>query len=60
MKDHIIALARKGEVTIVERSGGKTIVALHTPAGIVTLEGGTKEQLIAELSRMCEDYPDTN
>ena len=57
MTDHMKALARKGEVTIVEH-GGKTIIALKTSAGVVSLEGGTKDQLIAELSKMCQNYPD--
>ena len=60
MTDHLKALARKGEVTILEHVGGKTIVALKTPAGVVSLEGGTKDQLIAELSKMCQNYPDND
>ena len=60
VKDYMKALARKGEVTIVEHAGGKTIVALRTSAGIVTLTGGTKDQLIAELSKMCQNYPDND
>ena len=59
MKDYLQALARKGEVTIVEHIGGKPIVALKTPAGVVSLQGGTKEQLIAELAQMVRNYPDT-
>ena len=51
-------LARKGEVTIVEHVGRKTIVALKTAAGVVTLTGGTKDQLVAELCQMCQNYPD--
>ena len=61
MTDHMKALARKGEVTIVEHAGKKTTVALRTHAGgVVTLQGWTTaNQLIMELSQMCEDYPDT-
>ncbi len=58
MTDYMKMLARKGEVTVVEHIGGKTIVALQTPAGILTLEGGAKDQLLAELCQMCRNYPD--
>lgn len=60
MKNYLKALARKGEVTIVEHTGGKTIIALKTPTGgVISLEAwATKDQLIVELSKVCEDYPD--
>jgi hypothetical protein len=59
MKDYMKALARKGEVTIVEHVGGKTIVAIKTSAGVASLTGGTKDQLLAELCQMFQDWPDT-
>jgi hypothetical protein len=52
------ALAKKGEVTIVEHVGGKTTVVLQTSRGVISLEGGTKDQLITELLRVCRNYPD--
>ena len=58
--DYMEALARKGEVTVVER-GRKTVVALQpfSGAGVVTLEGVTRaNQLIEELYQMCRDWPD--
>jgi hypothetical protein len=58
MTDHMKALARKGEITVVEHVGGRTIVVLKTSAGVISLEGGTKDQLIAELLRVCRNYPD--
>ena len=54
-------LARKGEVTVVEHTGKKTTVALQpfSGAGVVTLQGWTtKDQLLAELYHMCENWPD--
>ena len=56
-KDYMKILARKGEVTIVEHVGRKTIVALKTAAGVVTLTGGTKDQHLAELCKMSQNYP---
>lgn len=54
------ALTRKGEVTILEHVGGKTIVAVRAASGsILTLEGGEKERLIAELCQICKNWPDT-
>ena len=52
------ALARKGDVVIREGDDGKTMVGLRTDAGVVNLSGGTKEQLLTELARMCRNYPD--
>ena len=60
-KDYMKALAKKGEVTIVEHVDGKTMVALQSfsGAGVVVLQGWTtKDQLVAELCQMCQDYPD--
>jgi hypothetical protein len=60
MKDHLEMLSRKGTVTVVEH-GGKAIVAVQHPnGGIVTLEGGTKAQLLAELCRMVAKWPDVS
>jgi hypothetical protein len=40
-EDDMRALTRKGEVTILEHVGGKTIVAVRAASGsILTLEGG--------------------
>jgi hypothetical protein len=59
MKDYMKMLARKGAVTIVEHVGGKTMVAIQLSCGnIVTLEGGTKDRLLAELYYMCKGWPD--
>lgn len=52
------ALTRKGEVTILEHVGGKTIVRAAS-GSILTLEGGEKERLIAELCQICKNWPDT-
>ena len=54
-------LERKGEVSIVERTGGKTMVKVVEPpfGGTMVLEGRTtKEQLAAELFRMIKNWPD--
>jgi hypothetical protein len=51
-------LARKGEVTVLEHVGGKTIVAIQAYGGVLTLEGGTKDKLIEELCQMCKHWPD--
>ena len=59
MSDHLKALARKGVVTVVERAGGKAIVAIQSGGNVVTLEGGRKEQLIAELCQIVKNWPDT-
>jgi hypothetical protein len=59
MKDYMRILARKGEVTIVEHVGGKTMVALRAAGNVVTLEGGQKDQLVAELCQICKNWPDT-
>jgi hypothetical protein len=59
MNDHLKILARKGTVTIREDAKGKAIVAVKTAAGNITLRGGTKDQLLAELCQMCRDLPDT-
>jgi len=55
------ALARKGEVTILEHVGGKTMVKLQTSSGnVAVLEGATSaDQLLAELCQMFQDWPDT-
>lgn len=59
-EDDMRALTRKGEVTILEHVGGKTIVAVRAASGsILTLEGGEKERLIAELCQICKNWPDT-
>jgi hypothetical protein len=61
MKDHMKALAKKGDVTIVERAGRKTTVAIQpfSGAGVVTLQGWTtKDQLLAELCHIVQDWPD--
>jgi hypothetical protein len=59
MSDHLKALARKGVVTVVEHDGGKTIVAIQSGGNVVTLEGGRKEQLLAELCQIVRNWPDT-
>ena len=58
--DHMKALSRKGDVTIVEHAGKKTSVSLQPFSGaVVVLQGWTtKEQLLKELCQMCRDYPD--
>jgi hypothetical protein len=59
MMDHMKTLSRKGEVTIVEHAGGKAIVAVKTVSGdVVTLKGGTKDQLLAELCQIVKNWPD--
>jgi len=60
MKEPIELLARKGSVTVVEHTGGKTIVAIELSCGnILTLEGADKDTLIAELRQMVKNWPDT-
>ena len=62
MKDYLKILARKGEVTVVEHVGGKTMVALQpfSGAGVVVLQGlTTKDQLLAEICQICRNWPDT-
>jgi hypothetical protein len=60
MQDYMKALARKGDITVLEH-GRKTIVALQLGAGVVTLEGATgADQLVAELYQMCKHWPDRN
>lgn len=59
MNETLKALARKGEVTVVEH-GRKVIVAVKAPAGVLTLEGGTRDRLIAELYQMIRNWPDVN
>ena len=59
MENHLETLARKGTVTVVERAGGKATVAVEISDGtIVTLQGGTKAQLLAELCQICKNLPD--
>ena len=57
--DYMRQLARKGKVTVVEHTGGKTQVAIQAYGGVVTLEGGTKESLLKEMCQMTRNWPDT-
>jgi hypothetical protein len=57
-KDYMERLARKGEVTILERPQGKVAVAVKARGSILTLEGGQKDKLVAELLQICKDWPD--
>lgn len=58
--DYAKALAKKGDVTVVEHVGGKTTVAIQACGGVLTLEGKTagKNKLLAELFQMVEHWPD--
>jgi hypothetical protein len=61
MTDYLKALAKKGRVTISERPGKKTSVRLDpfSVNGAITLTGwASADQLLLELSQMCENYPD--
>ena len=58
MKNYMEILSRKGEVTVVEHTGGKTIVAIEAYGGVLTLEGTSAEQLLSELCRMTENWAD--
>jgi hypothetical protein len=59
MKDHMRALARKGVVTVVERAGRKTVVAIQASGSVVTLKGAAgADQLVAELCQICKNWPD--
>ena len=70
MTDYLKMLSRKGEVTILKRDGGKTIVAIESPAGVLTLEGAIRtpagdlpsrasvDQLLSELYQLVQDWPD--
>jgi hypothetical protein len=60
--DHIRTLERRGTLTILEHTGGKTQVAIQAYGGIVTLEGkegkASKEELLAELCKLTQRWPD--
>ena len=60
MTDHMKILARKGILTIAEYPGGKISVKLHQANGnTATLTGRTtKDQLVAELCQIVENWPD--
>ena len=55
MKDYMEILSRKGKVTVLEHTGGKTIVAIEAHGGALTLEGASAEQLLSALCRMCQN-----
>jgi hypothetical protein len=58
-KDYATLLAKKGDLTILERPKGKIAVALKYSGQVVTLEGKTtKEQLLNELFHVCKNLPD--
>jgi hypothetical protein len=58
-KDYMKILARKGEVTILEHVGGKTIVAIRASGNVATLKGAAgADQLLAELCQICKNWPD--
>ena len=59
MKDYAKLLERKGKLTIVEVSGGKTTVAIQTSGSILTLQGDSnKDKLMAELYAICRNWSD--
>jgi hypothetical protein len=58
MKNYLEILARKGDVTIVEHAGGKTIIAVEACGNVMTLEGGQKDQLLAEMCAIFKNWPD--
>jgi hypothetical protein len=48
-KDYMEMLAKKGELTIIERPRGRTALAISADGNILTLENGRKDELLAEL-----------
>ena len=59
-EDSLKILARKGDVTILERIGGKTMISVQASGNVMTLEGGQKDQLLAELCHIFKDWPDAS
>jgi hypothetical protein len=51
-------LSKKGEVAILERADGKSMVRIRFPSGdVASLAYGPKEQLLKELCQMCKNRP---
>jgi hypothetical protein len=53
------ALSKKGELTILEHTAGKPIIALKADGGsVLTLRGGRIDELLTELLHICRNWPD--
>src|SRR4029077_8136470 len=55
---HMKMLAGKGIVSVMEQSNGLVVVKVHTASGNISLRGGTKAQLLAEMCGICQNLPD--
>jgi hypothetical protein len=52
------ALAKKGKLLIIEFPTGNAKVAIQAGGSTLTLRGGQKDKLLAELLEICRGWPD--